>query len=157
MALAGTQALKKRCFMVLGAVGSGKTSLLRMLEDEGEAAHKTQSLDYQGWGIDTPGEYAEMGFRRVSLVAASVDARLLVVVQDATRSQSPFPPNYLLMFPRPAVGAITKIDLPNADVERATRLLRQSGVKGEIYPLSSISGEGIDTLRQRLLIEQSNL
>ena len=147
---------QKRCFMVLGAVGSGKTSLMRALEGTGEEACKTQSLDYAGWGIDTPGEYSEMGFRRVSLVAAATDARVLVVVQDATRSQSCFPPHYLLMFPQKAIGAVTKVDLPNANIEKATRLLRESGVKGDVYPVSAYSGEGVDVLRQRLLIEQTN-
>ncbi len=156
MAKVETGTPKKRCFMVLGAVGSGKTSLMRVLEGGGEMAHKTQALDYAGWGIDTPGEYAEMGFRRVSLAAAAADARVLVVVQDATRPHSCFPPHYLLMFPQKAIGAVTKVDLPNADIEKATRLLRESGVKGEVYPVSALSGEGVGALRQRLLVEQTN-
>ena len=147
---------RKRCFMILGAVGAGKTSLMNALEGGGERVTKTQSVDYRGWGIDTPGEYSEMGFMRTNLVAAAAEARILVVVQDASRPYSRFPPNYLLMFPRQTIGAVTKVDRADADIGKATRLLRECGVRGDIYHVSAISGEGVDALRQRLLVEQYN-
>jgi Ethanolamine utilization protein len=148
--------LQKRCFMILGAVGAGKTTLMQALEGEEGTARKTQSIDYKGWGIDTPGEYTEMGFHRLSLVAAAAGAHILVVVQDATRPYSRFPPNYLLMFPRKSIGVVTKVDMPEANIGKAAQLLRECGVRGDIYNVSALSGEGIDDLRQRLLIEQNN-
>ncbi len=144
-----------RRFMMLGASGSGKTTLLRALEGEGEPARKTQMIDYAGLGIDTPGEYAEMGVYRERLLAAAADAHCLLVVQDATVSRSCFPPHYLLMFPRQTFGAVTKTDLPEADVERATRLLRESGVRGEVFQVSALVGSGVDALKQRLLSDNS--
>ncbi|HMQ35867.1 MAG TPA: EutP/PduV family microcompartment system protein, partial [Chloroflexaceae bacterium] len=63
--------------MLLGGVGAGKTSLLRTLEGCGRPARKTQMVEYAGWGIDTPGEYAERGSFRGNLVATAGDAPLL--------------------------------------------------------------------------------
>ena len=146
-----------RRFMMLGASGSGKTTLLRALEGEGEPARKTQMIDYAGLGIDTPGEYAEMGVYRERLLAAAADAQCLLIVQDATVSRSCFPPHYLLMFPRQTFGAVTKVDLPDANVERATRLLRESGVRGEVFQVSALFGSGVDALKQRLLSDNSTL
>ena len=49
-------------FMLIGGVNAGKTTLLKALEYKNpELARKTQMIDYGGWGIDTPGEFTEMG------------------------------------------------------------------------------------------------
>jgi ethanolamine utilization protein EutP len=108
-------------------------------------------VDYAGWGIDTPGEYSEMGNLRRHLVSIATDARLLVAVHDATRAVSNFPPNYFLMFPQPAIGVVTKMDLPEADPKRAASILRQIGVTREIFYVSAINGSGLAELRQNLL------
>lgn len=142
----------KRLFMLWGGVGVGKTTLLRSLQQEETTnVRKTQMVDYSGWGVDTPGEYAEMGDLRRHLVSASADARLILVVHDATRSSSNFPPNYFRMFTQAVLGVVTKIDAANADPQRATAILRQIGVQGEIYYVSAITGSGLSDLRQILL------
>ncbi len=76
-------------------------------------------IDYAGWGIDTPGEFIEMGHMRRVLISTSFDAQLLIAVQDATRKDTIFPPNYFLMFPQHTIGVVTKMDAKEADAERA--------------------------------------
>jgi ethanolamine utilization protein EutP len=142
--------------MLWGGIGAGKTTLLRALEGNLAPARKTQMIDYAGYGIDTPGEYSEMGNFRRHLIATASDAQLLVVVQDATRPQSNFPPKFFLMFSQPTIGVVTKIDAPAADAERAAAALRQSGVTGEIFCVSSITGSGLSSLRQNLLSYSSS-
>ena len=138
--------------MIVGGVGVGKTSLLRALEDKDpHSARKTQMIDYSGWGIDTPGEFIEMGRLRRTLTASSFDARILLAVQDATSQKSYFPPNYFLMFPQHTIGVISKIDDPTANVEQAESLLRKAGVQDEIFCVSALSGQGIPELRDHLL------
>src|SRR5689334_5724567 len=88
-------------FMLWGGIGAGKSTLLHTLEQAPGPVRKTQMIDYAGWGIDTPGEYSEMGNFRQHLVTTACDAQLLVVVQDATRKHSNFPPNYFVMFGQP--------------------------------------------------------
>jgi ethanolamine utilization protein EutP len=139
-------------FMLIGGTGAGKTTLIRALEDKDpRQIRKTQMIDYSGWGIDIPGEFVEMGRLRRNLTVTSFDAQLLVAVQDATRSDVHFPPNYFLMFPQPTIGVITKLDAPAASIEQATTLLRQAGVTGEFFSVSAFTGLGISELRAYLL------
>jgi ethanolamine utilization protein EutP len=142
-------------FMLWGGVGAGKTTLLRSIEDLAAPVRKTQMVEYIGWAIDTPGEYAERGSFRGHLVATAGEAQLLVVVQDATRPRGNFPPHYFTQFTKPMIGVVTKIDAPGADIERGAALLFQAGVRGEIFPVSTITGSGLSLLRQRLLTLRS--
>lgn len=135
-------------FMLLGGVGAGKTTLLRALEGQGRPARKTQMVEYAGCSIDTPGEYAERGGFRGHLVATAGDAQLLVAVHDAARPEGAFPPLYFMQFTRPVIGVVTKIDAPGADAGRAVALLRAAGVRGEIFPVSALTGSGLSALRQ---------
>lgn len=141
-------AARHRCLLI-GAVGAGKTTLLHALTGNTDPARKTQTADYGPMCIDTPGEYAEIVQYRHRLVALAGDATLLLVMQDATRERSCLPPGFLRIFPRPAIGLVTKIDLADADVARATALLRDAGVS-EILPVSATLGLGMEALRQRL-------
>lgn len=138
-------------FMIFGASGAGKTTLLRALEGKAVTnVLKTQMIDYSGWGIDTPGEFSEIGRLRRILVAASFDAQLLLAVHDATRHESSFPPNYFLALPQKTIGVVTKIDDPTADPQNATALLREAGVTGEVFYASALTGEGIAPLQTYL-------
>lgn len=139
-------------FMLFGGIAAGKTTLLRALEEkELSTAGKSQMIDYSGWGIDTPGEYSEMGHYRRVLMTTSFDAQLLVVVQDATFERSIFPPHYFLMFPQHAIGVVTKVDLPQANIERSRSMLIAAGVTGELFCVSAVTGFGISALRDFLL------
>ena len=53
------------------------------------------------------------------------------------------------MVNREAIGIITGIDKPDANVERVTRWLKLAGCK-KIFPVSSITGEGIKELADYL-------
>ena len=53
------------------------------------------------------------------------------------------------MVNREAIGIITGIDKPDANVERVTRWLKLAGCK-KIFPVSSITGEGLAALSQYL-------
>jgi ethanolamine utilization protein EutP len=139
-------------FMLFGSIGSGKTTLLRALEGKDpRSARKSQMVDYSGWGIDTPGEYSEIGRMRRVLVTTAFDAQVLVVLQDASSDQIVFPPHYFLMFPQRTIGVVNKIDLKDADLERAGSLLQQAGVTGNIFYVSAVTGEGVSALREYLL------
>lgn len=139
-------------FMIVGGVGAGKTTLLHALENKDtHSVRKTQMIDYSGWGIDTPGEFIEMGRMRRTLTASSFDARILVAVQDATSKTSYFPPNYFLMFPQHTIGVITKLDDPTANVQQAKQFLQKAGVLDEIFCVSALAGKGIPELRDYLL------
>lgn len=141
--------LRDRCLLV-GAVGAGKTTLMHVLNGDTDPARKTQTAEYAGACIDTPGEYAEISGFRSRLMALAAEAGVMLVLQEATQPRSCFPPGFVRTFPSPAIGLVTKIDLPGADVGRAIALLRDAGVEGEIHPVSATLGTGMAALRQRL-------
>ena len=136
--------------MVWGGIGAGKTTLLNALASGDKAVIKTQMVEYNGDAIDTPGEYSEMGRMRRHLLSTASGAQLLLVVQDATRPESFVPVNYFLMFKQPVLGVVTKIDDPSARPDRAIEILRHTGVTGEVFCVSSHTGEGIDALKSAL-------
>lgn len=149
---------KNKRFMLCGGVGAGKTTLLSALRQETVTSiRKTQSVEFSDWCIDTPGEFSEMWFMRQRLVSVAGNVELILVAHDATRYHSRFPPFYFRMFcNKPVYGVVTKMDAPDANPERATMLLRQSGVTGKIFYVSAITGSGLDELRQNLLTYSSN-
>lgn len=140
-----------RKVMIIGAVGAGKSTLIKALFGESGPAAKTQSLQYRDWLIDTPGEYSENPLYYRSLMATSHEAAAVVLVQDATRDKNYFPPGFELGFPVLTMGAVTKIDHPRADIDRAIALLRQPLPEGEIFLTSAASTEGIQRLKERLM------
>jgi len=137
--------------MIIGAVGAGKSTLVKALFEEAGPAAKTQSLIYRDWIIDTPGEYSENPLYYRSLMATSHEASAVLMVHDATRERNYFPPGFAGGFPVPALGAVTKTDHPNADADRAVAQLRQSLPEADIILTSTKSGDGVAELRRRLL------
>lgn len=140
-----------RRVMIIGAIEAGKSSLIKALFNDNQPARKTQTLEYHDWIIDTPGEYSENPMYYRSLMATALEAGTLVMVQDATRDRNYFPPGFSQGFPISPIGVITKIDHPEADVEKAISFLRESLPQGEIFLTSSVSKSGIDQLRARLM------
>ncbi|MFC3886111.1 EutP/PduV family microcompartment system protein [Bacillus songklensis] len=138
--------MKKGKVMIIGAVGSGKSTLTKKLLNDDKPAVKTQALNYAGWIIDTPGEYSENPMYYRSLMATSLEAKVLLVIQDATRENSIFPPNFSQGFPLKPIGVITKIDHPLANVERARILLQQSIPNAPVILTSSVTSDGIKDL-----------
>ncbi|MBA2943536.1 50S ribosome-binding GTPase [Paenibacillus sp. CGMCC 1.16610] len=137
--------------MIIGAVGAGKSTLIKALFGESQPASKTQSLIYRDWVIDTPGEYSENPLYYRSLMATSHEAAAVLLVQDATRDRNYFPPGFEQGFAVPALGAVTKIDHPQADIDHAIELLRQALPEGEIFLTSAASNEGIAKLKDKLM------
>ncbi|MGG3466804.1 EutP/PduV family microcompartment system protein [Neobacillus pocheonensis] len=137
--------------MLIGPIGSGKSTLTKRLLKDPSPVTKTQALSYSDWIIDTPGEYSENPMFYRSLIATSLEARVLLVIQDATKALQSLPPNFSGGFPIVPLGVITKIDLPDADIVRAERLLRQVLPHQAIFRVSSVTFEGVSELREEIL------
>jgi len=140
----------KNRIMVVGAVGSGKSTLVRALNKELGNASKTQSVEYHAKAIDTPGEFMENPFYYRAIFATSLEAETLVFTQDATRGISIFPPGFAAAFSKKTIGVITKIDDPKANVKRAEQFLVSLGLTGPVFSISSFLGTGLDELRKYL-------
>ena len=131
--------------MLFGRVAAGKTTLTQALRGEEIKYYKTQYVNYLDTVIDTPGEYTERRETSGALALYAYEADIVGLVLSANEPYSIFSPCLTSMVNREAIGIITGIDKPDANVERVRRWLQLAGCK-KIFPVSSITGEGIAEL-----------
>ncbi|WP_425060116.1 Propanediol utilization protein PduV [Sporomusa carbonis] len=136
--------------MLVGPVGAGKTSLLNALQQNCRKADKTQSICFTDGAIDTPGEYAQIPRFYSALMVTAAEAKVVLIVQDATDFRMALPPGFAAMFSRPVVGVVTKLDAPGADREKAKLRLMQAGIKEPIFYVSAHTGTGLSELSEYL-------
>lgn len=138
--------------MLIGEWRCGKSTLIRALSDPGYAPRKVLALDFYRNFVNTPSEFLENRRFYPALITASADCDILVFVQDAARSTCQMPPAFAAMFNRRVLGVISKIDAPDANLERARKFLLNTGVR-EILSVSAKQGTGLDELRAALTAE----
>lgn len=132
-----------RKLILMGRSGAGKTTLTQALKGAKIEYHKTQSISYEDWLIDTPGEYAENAGLGRALALYSYEADVVGLLLAADEPYSLYPPNITCMVNREVIGIVTHRD--GASPERADRWLRLSGCK-EVFHIDSVTGEGIENL-----------
>ena len=132
---------RKRRIILIGRSTAGKTTLCQRINHEELQYHKTQTVQIVNQSmIDTPGEYLERRYFRGALMVTAADADTIVLVQDATSS----------MFAKPCVGVVTKSDLASEhEISNARQYLKAAGA-GEIFVVSSVTGEGVEALVRHL-------
>ncbi len=131
--------------MLFGRVGAGKTTLTQALRGEEIKYFKTQYVNYLDTVIDTPGEYTERRETSGALALYAYEADVVGLVLSANEPYSIFAPCLTSMVNREAIGIITGIDKPDANIPRVEHWLRLAGCK-KVFPVSSITGEGIKAL-----------
>ena len=131
--------------MLFGRVAAGKTTLTQALRGEEIKYYKTQYVNYLDTVIDTPGEYTERRETSGALALYAYEADVVGLVLSANEPYSIFSPCLTSMVNREAIGIITGIDKPDANVERVRRWLQLAGCK-KIFAVSSFTGEGIPEL-----------
>lgn len=139
--------------MLFGRVGAGKTTLTQALRGETIHYNKTQYVNYHEKIIDTPGEYTERRETGGALALYAYEADVVGLVLSANEPYSIFSPCLTSMVNREAIGIVTGIDKPDANVERVTRWLKLAGCK-KIFPVSAITGEGVKELMNFLNDEE---
>ena len=144
-------------FMLIGDVGAGKTTLINALFGRCEEARKTQAIEYEGCGMDTPGEYFSHPRLYSALLSSAPYVETLVYVHPADGEQCRLPPGFLEVYAgKRIVGVITKTDLPDARPEAAEALLRAHGITGPIYRVSPAEPAALSVLRRLLLGENAS-
>ena len=131
--------------MLFGRVGAGKTTLRQTLLGEEIKYDKTQYVNYLDTVIDTPGEYTERRETSGALALYAYEADVVGLVLSANEPYSVFSPCLTSMVNREAVGIITGIDKPDANVKQVAGWLKLAGCK-KIFKVSSITGEGVEEL-----------
>ncbi|MDD6155260.1 MAG: EutP/PduV family microcompartment system protein [Eubacteriales bacterium] len=133
-----------------GRSEAGKTTLTQALKNEDTHYVKTQYVKTWDVTIDTPGEYSEsknhVGF---ALGCFSFESDVIALVCAADEPYNLFGPGIAGVCTRPVIGVITKIHSPGAHVSQAEEWLHNAGVS-KIFLVDSVTGEGVDELRQYL-------
>lgn len=133
--------------MLIGSVGSGKTTLCQRIQGESIKYKKTQSVEFYSQMIDTPGEFVlhRRFYSALQMMAASSD--VIGFVCSVTELGQTFSPYFAQNFTKPCIGIITKIDLaPNEEaIINAEKRLELAGVS-KIFRLSAMKDEGVAEL-----------
>jgi translation initiation factor IF-2 len=156
--------LRPPIVVVVGHVDHGKTTILDFIRKTSvvasEAGGITQSIgayevEHNGKKItfiDTPGHEAFCAMRAHGAKIADI-AILVIAANEGIKAQTTEAINVLKKTQTPFVIAITKIDIPSADVEKVKNELLSSGILlegsgGDIswQIVSGKTGEGIDEL-----------
>jgi translation initiation factor IF-2 len=159
----------------MGHVDHGKTSLQDRIRNTsvaaGEAGGITQHIGasvihVEGQTLtllDTPGHEAFTAMRARGATATDI-AVLVVAADDGVMPQTIEAYNHAKAANVAIVVAMNKMDLPNANPERTRLGLQQLGLLLEdwggetaVVPVSALTGEGVDDLLDRLLLEAEML
>lgn len=137
--------------MLIGRTGCGKTSLAQALNNEELSYKKTQTLEFNNLVIDTPGEYIENRNYYNAIIASSVDADVIALVQPCNSRISVFPPSFGGIFSKPVIGIISKVDLclDKEELSTSENYLREAGAV-EVFEISSTENLGIETIKKYL-------
>lgn len=159
----------------MGHVDHGKTTLQDYIRKTrvaaGEAGGITQAIgasvaqygDQTITFLDTPGHAAFTAMRARGANATDV-AVLVVAGPEGVMPQTVEAINHAKAAGVPIIVAMTKCDLHGCDKDRLLRQLQENGIQPEewggdtaVIPCSGITGEGVDELLERILLEAEML
>ena len=171
----GTTATRPPVVTVMGHVDHGKTKLLDTIrrtnvvatESGGITQHigayQVEVKDDKGKSrlitfLDTPGHEAFSALRAHGANITDI-VILVVAADDGVKPQTLEAVSHAKAANVPIIVAATKIDKPEADLERTKRQLadidllpEEWGGKTTVVPVSSITGDGISTLLEMILL-----
>lgn len=136
--------------MFIGPVYAGKTTLKQAISGEELEYDKTQAVDFFDDIVDTPGEFVQHRHYYSSIQNLSTEVDVIAFVLGGNDTSQIFSPGFAHSLIRPCIGVITKIDMSTTEeIALVEENLKQAGVS-EIFKVSSVSGKGIDSLRDFL-------
>ena len=139
----GNKNMKK--LILMGRSGAGKTTLIQALRGEEIEYRKTQGVEYDGFLIDTPGEYAENATLGRALALYTYEADVVGLLLSATEDYSLYPPCVTSQCNREVIGIVTQIDREGANPDRAENWLRLAGCR-TVFRVNSKKKQGIDQI-----------
>lgn len=139
-------------FALIGQVDCGKTALMNALLESHDEVRKTQSAVFHGHNvIDTPGEFTGCHAYYGALLSTVLEVNTIVYLQPANSTIFSMPAGLLQVYPnKRVIGVISKVDLPDADVKRARRILHDNRVPEPYFETSTVTGTGVAELRAYL-------
>lgn len=144
--------------MIIGGIDAGKTTLTDALlkRQRKRKKIKTQSLIYDDWIVDTPGEYTENPLYYRNLMSTSLEITHVLFIQDATNRKSIFAPGFSSGINKLSIGVVTKADAEQADIDHAIHLLKKALVRGPIVITSAYTGRGLSEIADLMKLNSMN-
>ena len=144
--------MEQPAFILIGPIGAGKSTLFKALFGKTEHVRKTQTVEFENNGIDTPGEFFSHPRLYHALISTISNVDTLVYVHTCDELEHRMPPGLFTIYKgKCLVGAITKTDLPGASPDAVEAMLRGNGFSGPIFHTSSKDPRSIERLRAYLL------
>lgn len=139
-------------FVLVGAIGAGKTTLFNALHGADEQAVKTQAVEYDEQGcMDTPGEFFSHPRLYHALINSTSDVDILVYVHAADDPECRLPAGLLDVYSeRRVMGVITKVDVPGVDLPAVHALLQSHGIPEPIFEVSCSDPASVARVRDAL-------
>lgn len=138
--------------LLIGSVGSGKTTLRQRLTGADLEYQKTQTTIIEDGVYDTPGEYLDHGWMRHILQLTSVDCDVVLLLLDPTSPLPRIPPGFSSFFTKPMLGVVTKIDIATTQqIDHARAVLDMSGATS-VHEISSVTGHGIGAIAEEVTV-----
>lgn len=143
---------KLKNFILIGGVGVGKTSLFNSLLGIKGEANKTQAMVYHNEStVDTPGEFFDNPRFYSAIICSMMDIDTIVYVHQCNNIERKLPHGLFNIYePKNIIGVISKVDLPDANIDEVIELLRDYGIKNKIFEVSILDEESIADLRNYL-------
>ena len=137
----------------VGEVDAGKSALINQLIDHDTNTGKTQAaIYYPGKIIDTPGEFVASRAMYGALLTTICNVKTIVCLHPANAQHFSSPIGLLKVYSnKNIVGVISKVDAPDADIDKSIMLLRQNGIPEPYFKTSIFDEESIDQLSHYLL------
>jgi len=135
--------------ILIGKIGSGKTTLINTLLYNKTESEKTQTLGFYDMFIDTPGEYLEIRSMYKALIVTAADADVIGIVQACGDFDIRVPPMFASTFPKDVVGIVTKTDLAVRPEDKSfvREILTGAGVS-RIFETCAYTGDGLTELSE---------
>lgn len=145
--------MRKKRIMIIGARGTGKTSLANILNDKIELPKKSQDVMYGTYTIDIPSAYIENTWMYKHLIALSQDAYIIIILFDFNSNADIYSPNFASAFTKPVIGVINKCTI-DSDDSNICNIFEKIGVKKPYFRINTNTNEGIKELKEYLKINE---
>lgn len=146
----GDENMRKKRIMIIGAGKSGKTTLIRAIEEDGRPVKRTPHMVYGTKTIDVPGPYLESPWMYKHIIAAAQDASCILMLADLTGEREVYSPGFAKVFRVPVLGVLTKETDSRSQEERCIAELKKAGVQPPFYHVVFPEGRGFAKLREKL-------
>lgn len=147
----GNKNMRKKRIMIIGAGKSGKTTLVRVIEEDDRPVKRTPHMVYGTKTIDVPGPYLESPWMYKHIIAAAQDAFCILMLADLTGEREVYSPGFAKVFRVPVLGVLTKEASGRTQEERCIAELRKAGVQLPFYHVVFPEGEGFAKLKEKLV------